>query len=401
MITSAETTTSPSTKKIPKWLRHTQYNSWEGEILISGGAIFTLLQIADFLALQKVFFSENNPFLGLDEMLIISMVAVKGVTLSFTLHLFLRGLWVSLLCVNGNFPRGINFSKLKLAEQYQLNPSASTLTPQLLTLDKICGLVFYAGFVFVLFLLGLFVCALVGLIFSQVASWLSTLFTALLVVYFVDFIFAGPLRKPSIVGRLFYPVYIFFNVLTLGVLYRKPLQIIFSNIKKGGAIFFILVFTMTTFGLSYLSLYPVLRLPAPFEGRPFPGTEKNPGVKYVDRFYIDELIPTDNIRWFAIESRNPKGKWMRVFVNYHWIYSRGINNTDNVSFDKIVTLRIDNDTLRNIDWLNELRTQSHQQGLMAMIPIDSLSAGKHVIALNVGDDYYKKNPTPRIAFWKE
>jgi hypothetical protein len=401
MIDSAETATSSSTKKIPKWLRHTQYNSWEGEILISGGAIFTLLQIADFLALQKVFFSENNPFIGLDEVLIISMVAVKGVTLSFTLHLFLRGLWVSLLCVNGSFPRGINFSRLKLAERYQQTSSPSTLTPQLLTLDKICGLVFYAGFVFVLFLLGLFLCAAVGLIFSRVAEWLNTIFVVFLILYFVDFIFAGPLRKNPNIGRLFYPVYVFFNLLTLGVLYRKSMQIIFSNIKKAGAVFFILIFTVTTFGLSYLSLYPVLRLPSPFEGRPFPGTENNPGVKYVDRFYIDELTPTDNIRWFAIESRNAKGKWMRVFVNYHWIYSRGINETDNVSFDKIVTLQIDNDTLRNIDWLNELRTQSHQQGIMAMIPVDSLSTGKHIIALNVGDDYYKKNPTPRIPFWKE
>jgi hypothetical protein len=401
MITSAETTKSSSTKKIPKWLRHTQYNSWEGEILISGGAIFTLLQIAGFLALQKVFFSENYPFVGLDEVLIISMVAVKGVTLSFTLHLFLRGLWISLLCVNGSFPGGVNFSRLKLAERYQQTTSPSTLTPQLLSLDKICGLIFYAGFVFVLFLLGLFFCALVGLIFSHVAAWLNTIFITFLILYFVDFIFAGPLRKNRSIGRLFYPVYVFFNLLTLGVLYRKSLQIIFSNIGKSGAIFFVLVFTATTLALSYLSLYPVLRLTPPFEGRPFPGTENNQGVRYIDRFYIDELTPTDNIRWFAIESRNPKGKWMRVFINYHWIYSRGINETNNVSFDKIVTLQIDNVTVRNIDWLNELRTQSHQQGIMAMIPVDSLSAGKHILALNVGDDYYKKNPTPRIPFWKE
>ncbi len=34
--------------QVPKWLRNIQENSWELELLISGGAIFSLLQIDDF-----------------------------------------------------------------------------------------------------------------------------------------------------------------------------------------------------------------------------------------------------------------------------------------------------------------------------------------------------------------
>jgi len=32
---------------IPKWLRRLQENSWEMELLISGGAIFSLFQLSD------------------------------------------------------------------------------------------------------------------------------------------------------------------------------------------------------------------------------------------------------------------------------------------------------------------------------------------------------------------
>src|SRR5687767_7073892 len=100
-------------QKAPKWLRRIQENSWEGEILISGGAIFTLLQLSDFLIYAKTVLSENLPLAGLDEVIIFSMITLKWVTLNFVLHLIVRGYWLALLCVNSAFPGGINTSRLK------------------------------------------------------------------------------------------------------------------------------------------------------------------------------------------------------------------------------------------------------------------------------------------------
>jgi hypothetical protein len=36
-----------SAHKVPKWLKKLQENSWELELLISGGAIFSLFQLTD------------------------------------------------------------------------------------------------------------------------------------------------------------------------------------------------------------------------------------------------------------------------------------------------------------------------------------------------------------------
>ena len=35
--------------EIPEWLKNLQENSWELELLISDGAVFTLFQASDFL----------------------------------------------------------------------------------------------------------------------------------------------------------------------------------------------------------------------------------------------------------------------------------------------------------------------------------------------------------------
>ena len=99
-----------STQK-PKWLENIQYNSWEPELFISGGAIFTLLQIPTFLRNYSEILLQET---GFYESLIIAkllIVAVNGLIAGFTFHLILRGFWIGMVCLSYVFPKGIQKEK--------------------------------------------------------------------------------------------------------------------------------------------------------------------------------------------------------------------------------------------------------------------------------------------------
>jgi hypothetical protein len=402
MISDTTEKEIPKTEKVPKWLKRVQKNSWEIEVLISGGAIFTLLQISELLARQKVFFSENAPFVGLDEVLVFSMLATEGVTFCFILHLLFRGLWTALLCVNGSFPLGVNREKLRLSDLYFNKNKSLTLTSEIILLDKISGLIFWAGFAFVIFVAGLVITPFVLMAIIGLLPWMKIPLFSLLIIYFIDFALSGPLRKNHIAGKFYRPVYLFFNAITLGFLYRKTVQVVFSNVQKTPTIIFLALLFVSTSLLSYLSLFSVLRLPSPLDWRRFSGTEMNSDVVYSDVVYLDRISQDENIRWGAIQSDIIETNYMKVFVNYTATYDNGINEQNATSFDAIVKIVIDGDTLKNIDWFNQERFKAKQKGILGVIPIHQLAPGKHLLTLYINDYYYFKRKAPlTIPFWKE
>ena len=95
---------SDKSHQTPKWLKRIQENSWEAEILISGGAVFSLFQLAELLVKEAEYLKEVTPFRGLDETLIITMIILRGVTIGFIIHLLLRGFWIGLVCLNSVYP---------------------------------------------------------------------------------------------------------------------------------------------------------------------------------------------------------------------------------------------------------------------------------------------------------
>src|SRR5436190_17320790 len=107
--------TNPGT---PKWLKRIQENSWEAEILISGGAIFSLFQLGDFAGQYVLHIKEIRQTAGLNETAMFLFMGINGITIGFITHLILRAFWVGLVCLNFAYPAGINFSKLKIKGKY-------------------------------------------------------------------------------------------------------------------------------------------------------------------------------------------------------------------------------------------------------------------------------------------
>ena len=68
-------------RKIPKWVKSVQENSWELELLISGGAIFSLYQLSEFYIDWIQHIRMTNHFAGAGMLLMIGMFGIKILTL--------------------------------------------------------------------------------------------------------------------------------------------------------------------------------------------------------------------------------------------------------------------------------------------------------------------------------
>ena len=107
-------------RKIPKWLKDLQENSWELELLISGGAIFTLFQLTESFILSIDKFKMVSPVLGTGIVFVIISIALKLLTLGFIAHLCLRAYWLALVCINYVYPNGIKLNKIKREKPYKI-----------------------------------------------------------------------------------------------------------------------------------------------------------------------------------------------------------------------------------------------------------------------------------------
>ena len=142
--------------RLPDWLKRLQENSWELELLISGGAIFSLFQLADFFINWVQIIRMNNHLPGMAIILMIGMVGIKMLNLGFILHLILRAYWIALICINYVYPNGINPSRLKLRKPFKIREvKEGNLKSQILRVDNFCGTVLYLTITSVVVILGL------------------------------------------------------------------------------------------------------------------------------------------------------------------------------------------------------------------------------------------------------
>ncbi|MFZ9700606.1 MAG: hypothetical protein ACO3AF_05935, partial [Flavobacteriales bacterium] len=73
--------------QVPEWLQKLQENSWELELLISGGAIFSLFQLTDVFLEWINALGTINRVPGTFLMTIVGVAIVKTLTFGFSVHL--------------------------------------------------------------------------------------------------------------------------------------------------------------------------------------------------------------------------------------------------------------------------------------------------------------------------
>lgn len=133
--------------------------SWQLEMLISGGIVYWLFQLTDsfrgfFFDVYPITFTNSNQIILLFGIYTISRALMIG----FAMNLILRAVWLAFLSINYWFPNGLDKSKLPQNKAYQekiiKRPNAQQ---RLTTVEKWANLSFSYAVIFALFGISLLV----------------------------------------------------------------------------------------------------------------------------------------------------------------------------------------------------------------------------------------------------
>ncbi len=403
-------------QKAAKWLARLQQNSWEPEIFISGIILFSLFQIPAYLD-EYTAYIDREIDLGNNAMLIAALVdvGIYWLIIGFVFHLFTRGIWTSLIGLSYVFPKGIIRSNLHYSKRFsQKVEKIPSLENKINQLEKLSSSVF--SITFLLFMsmiaLTLWCLVLIAIIFSLLQiigiNNVSTssgliipivLFAFMIasIVYLIDFISLGLLKKNRIIATIFNPIHWFFSKMALSGLYTNIYYTYISNFKKWKIILAIIIyiivsmaavtwqFSISMFGTN--SYYSGLDL-----------YSMTPQYFASDQFYQDknsEIPPQMSIQSDVIDE-----DVLKLFIEHKKNYELFFIDSCSIaaSLDTIADARvkargiqdclkqfyhvyIDDSLVSNLDFIFYKNERLNQKGFLNWIDIAYLNKGPHKIRL--------------------
>ena len=206
--------------KIPAWLQRIQDNSSELELLISGGAIYALIQLSNLI---NTFQMQLILMHGSEANIKILLLGLSMLTLGFVLHLITRAYWLSLVCLNYVFPEGVKFENLKLQKPFKVNTSGrNDLYTMILKADKVCGLLMFISIASTVLFTGLMIPWYASIILDvstegEMFSIIKDLLAWSLIIYIFDLLFSGILRKVKYISAAVYPIFKLYDFIVFQV----------------------------------------------------------------------------------------------------------------------------------------------------------------------------------------
>ena len=293
------------TSKLKAWLDRLQQESWQLELLISGFAIFGILNLKDFIY-DLEFKIDNFVFGGLSAILsILIFVLSKGWLIFFinlTVHVVLRGLWIGAIGLR-YVSEGIDFEQLGYADRFDkyLQKKIGTYDLYIEKLERICSVIFsYTFLLFFLFLSGvMFVLGFLAIFFilekigvgkvndeaNSMRGLIGAIYLLIGLIVFIDFVSLGLFKKirDKHISAIYMIIYKFYSTITLSFIYR-PLLYNFIDNRYTRRWFYM--------GIPYIFIVvmgPVLFVNNPHPFYPDQGQSMEAGVFYSKEYYEDEL----------------------------------------------------------------------------------------------------------------
>ncbi len=268
-------------KSVSKWLDKLQQESWQLELLISGFAIFGLLQFLKFLEVSLL---EIDAFVQMSKLYFLFItsliVAINIFLINLIIHVFVRGLWIGaigLRYVSGD----INYENLNYSNRFKLflQNKIGSFDKYIITLERISSIMFAYSFLLVFAFSSIFITLFSTIFILNGIAWLKNLtgliifnwisiifgfFVVLSVIFSViDFVFLGVLKKikQQHFSRIYLFLYKFIGILSFSFVWR-PLLINFLNTPYTRKLiiliipYFIINITLNAAFVSNFSLYP-------------------------------------------------------------------------------------------------------------------------------------------------
>lgn len=429
----------PGDKKFKKWLDILQQESWQLELIISGFAIYGLFAVIEPIELAGLQAqNDNNVF----STLLFQGLKVSWyiITINLIAHVILRGLWIGaigLRYVSGE----IEYDKLNYSPKFtrHLYRRVGSFDNYVATLEKYCSIIFAVTFLLVFYLLGLLVLVFC---FTVLGLWIdredtpdwvrggvaipAIVFLAVgMVLTFIDFVTQGWLKRKKWTTRFYYPFYWVFKYLTLSFLYR-PMVYNFLDTRFGKRLMWLVVplylgltiLADTDFSTSnYLSeemtsnSYTANKanyLEDLDQDTPFVDRASVPSKVITDRFLNVFVVYGSSVEddvFYFNKDLKPKDDRRGIYTTFSdgrldWVTRNNKTEDYLKTLEEMYTLSVDSLDFKPVFVLAQNRRK--QIGFETFLPLDSVSPGKHVLAVRRNDheqDSVYTRTVIRIPFW--
>jgi len=418
--------------KETNWLTRIQEQSWEPEILISGFVLFALFRIPPLLQDLNLFlnnnsvevFSQGNVDENLTALLTISN---SWLILGFSVHLFLRSIWVAFIGLSYVYKNGIDFSKLKYQPEFKKEiVKNSDYVDIIHKLEKVCSATFAISFLWFLCVLGAtFALLIIGGVINifihffpkQAAdtSWLDPVLSFIFFVHIFDFVTLGALKRIKYVSKVYYPIYKIISYLTLSPLYRGIYYGFVSNHKWWKVATFMLIFAASSFFLTFAireneNLIDIMVFKTLADKHQlFHGHYENLADGAYSRNIIlpSDVVEDNVLRVFIVHRTGYEKQSIMKLCDYENSAAQDSLVLDDLKMDcldQFYDLKVDGQLVET-DFLFHKHQKSKQDGLIAYLDIAHLEKGVHVLELiyhvwNDEDKKHKPSVRAEVEFYK-
>ena len=439
-----------------KWLQDLGRESWQMELLVSGFSIAVIFGISDVIdsGIEYLSFHTNENGLVRYALVVIKL-ATNLTGINLFAHVILRAFWIGTIGLRSVSPT-IDFTQLGYGKFFtqKLQQRVKSLDESIKWLDGICSSIFAFTFLIVMCFVA-FILAISFLIFVtysinyiqsfftkgstsyEIISSLSLIIglTTIIgcVIYLIDFLTLGLIKKNSWIGKVYYPFYKVFGFITLAPLYRGIYYHFIYRFKKRAiaSVFFIyilLAFLIHAYTFEYYIFI----------------TDNTTHYEMIHNRYENQLNEAAPITIASVQNDIISDPFIKLFIRYDIRDNQaltqycdfkpqlqeGFNPTTESSFyinqKKVIgrnkndddpsdalnclgsfyQVYLDGNKIDSLDFLFYTHPHKSEKGILTYISTDSLTKGKHVIQIikplqkeTTEDTLWESKHYADIPFW--
>lgn len=327
--------------KLRRWVANLQLESWQLELLITGFSIFLLVTgIGEYAEINRNI-QENklnpgangiNPLLSISINFILDTIPIgmKFFLINLLIHLLLRGFWIGIVGLS-SVSSFIDYDKLAFKGKFRkyMPEKVRSLDELIVHLDKISSVIFAYTFLLVFSIVSVVIVVAIGVSLLSVTVMLSTsneltiwvgimnlvaifaviFYFVLAIIFFLDTLFFSAFKKSKWFSVLYYPIYRFFSVITLSILYRSIYYHLITTYKKkqiigvSSVLLLVLLVTFRADALDVNVFYP---------------ERTNISEGYMVEGFYDDLRADDQfIRELSLPSKYVENGFLELFLRYN------------------------------------------------------------------------------------
>jgi hypothetical protein len=390
----------------PAWLKMLQDNSWELEILISGGAIFSLFQLSGFVTDFFYQLSYTNYFVGRNILFMFTMLGIKGLTLGFSAHIIIRSFWVSLVALSSMYSGTSGGKNLKYSKPFKAK-NESKLSDFIVRVDKIAAWMIYNSLTIVWVIAGAMLLmftlvAMVILLDKVFQNGWSQLILIPFILYYLDLFSFSFLRKTKGISYLVYPFFVLFDIITLRFIYQSGFDFVAKYVSRWKVFIYYLVFVCSSILFTYLSIFRIMHWPNVFDDRQhrFSLTKNE---EHYSEFLYRNKTETGKSHVASIQSDIISDPVLNVFINYSVVYDQFIDQIKDPSeryFENIWELAVDDSVYHHLSFYTIHGNNSSTMGITTYVDVGRFKQGPHVLSItNIYEAPDSRRKTLNIPFW--